>query len=701
MKNLKKLQIIKFYLYNFFTSQKKMPLFLFIIIYDIAYGVYSQFCINLVIINQKSSYEAGIIGYYTNNLITYSSNFIANADFPKNWQYTFTKPGSLGAESIQIFHSDLWLVLGIIFCTVLYVGIESIIRFRASKNKKTKAFLSTDKKAKLIEFFWTIMPLLIVCIIIIPSIALTSTLEPSSNISEQMISKELENNKEKSRELPTLSINVTGNQWYWQYQIHLSDIKEFLGLPKEFVEAYAKYFEEPVTVDAYMIPELDLKSGDLRGLSATKKLVLPEGFEIRLTGNSRDVIHSWGVAGLDTKMDVTPGRSTMEILITTTPGEFKGQCSEICGAFHGQMPIDIQVLPLEDFADWTKKLVSKRAAQDGLSGIYKYLKGDYGTSTYLFHRFPEILGPLKLNDFHGHKCDEIYTKQAKILHRFRLKNQFLEYLGFSVNHDESHLFLDLKHPIRDFSPDGDPTYAIKVDDEMYHNWLIENKKRYFEDVWFNPNQPTFEHMSPQERAHFQAERRDMYQDYIHTTVRPFESSKTQFPWKRGELPYKEPNYISHDYAITLPHAMSFVSCHNQWYGPNFTSYDNTEGNVWYFGWYTSSLWIDDIEYRHLYDFPQPWGFNNEPVLPVVPKVYIGDSGFSRSNEKLGQELGYRFLTKKVRCPWATGEVDTVLVQSFNGHLYDTGVPINEIWCAKFRFVTMPPLKYIGTRNFSA
>lgn len=699
MKKLTKLQVIKYYFYikpyNIFKKHKEVQYF----VYTITYYIYGQFCINLITLYGNFNYKLGIICHYTDNLINYFNNTI-DADFPKNWQYTFTKPGTLGAESIQIFHSDLWLVLGVIFCTVLYVGVESIARFRANKKKEKQILSFLDERAKLIEFFWTIFPLLIVCIIIIPSIALTSTLEPSSGVTEQEISEKSEISTEKSKKLPTVSVNVTGNQWYWQYQIHLGDIKEFLGLPEEFLETYSAYFETPATIDAYMIPAIDLEAGDLRGLSATKKLVLPEGFEVHLTGNSRDVIHSWAVNGFDTKMDVVPGRSTMETLITSTPGSFKGQCSEICGAFHGYMPIDIQVLTLEDFASWTQKYILARVKQDGLSGIYNYIKGDHGTSTYLYHRCPEILGPIQQNNFHGHKLDEIYTKQAKILHRFRLKNQLLEYFGYTVNHDESHLMLDLKHPIRDFSPDGDPTYAIKVDDEMYHEWLIENKKRYFEDVWFNPNQPTFEHMTPEMRAYYQAERRDIYQNYIHTTTRPFESSKTQFPWKRGELPYKEPNYISHDYGIVLPKAMSFVSCHNQWYGPNFTSWDNTEGNIWYFGWYTSSLWIDDVEYRHLYDFPQPWGFNNEPVLPVVPKVYIGDSGFSASNEKLGQELGYRFLTKKVRRPWDTGEVDTVLIQSFSGHLYDTGVPINEIWCAKFRFVTMPPLKYIGTRNFS-
>ena len=149
---------MKLYLYNFFISQKKIPFFLFVIIYAMAYGIYSQFCINLIIINQNSSYKAGIISHYINNLIYYYGKFFVNADFPKNWQYTFTKPGSLGAESIQIFHSDLWLVLGVIFCTVLYVGIESIIRFRASQKKKKKVFFQLTKKQNWLNSFEQFYP---------------------------------------------------------------------------------------------------------------------------------------------------------------------------------------------------------------------------------------------------------------------------------------------------------------------------------------------------------------------------------------------------------------------------------------------------------------------------------------------------------------------------------------------------------------
>lgn len=665
----------------------------------LTYYIYGQSCVNLLTLRKNYNFKLNSICDFIDYIMDFYSEYgiKANADFPKNWQYTFTKPGSLGAESIQIFHNDLWLVLGVIFCIVFYVGIESIIRFKADKKLIKKSRVSIEKKARLIEFFWTILPLLTVCIIIIPSIALTSTLEPLS-VTEENVSDEIKT--EKNEKLPMLSINVTGNQWFWQYQIHLGDVKEFLDLPKEFLETYSSYFEKPITIDSYLMPKTDLQWGELRGLSAVKKLVLPEGYQVRVTGNSADVIHSWAVHGLETKMDMVPGRSTIETLLTTSPGLFKGQCSEICGAFHGFMPIDIEVVPMEDFSQWVKNVVLARAKQDGFYGFYRYLMGDHGTSTYLNMLFPEIIGPIRHNDFIGRKWDEIYNKQAKILHGFRLKNQLLESLGFTVDHDERHLILDLKNPIRDFSPGGDPTYAIKVDDSMYHDWLLENKKMSFERVWFDPKKINLDRLPPDMKSEQESIKTHIEHDYIHTTVRPSESSKPQFPWKRGEIPYIEPNYISHDYGLVLPHAMSFVSCHNQCYGPNFTSWDNTEGNVWYFRWYTSSLWIDGTEYRHLYDFPQKWGFNKELVLPVVPKAYIGDSGIMPSKAKLGQELGYRFVTKKIRCPWSTREVDTVLVQSFSGHLYDTGVPIDEIWCAKFRFVTVPPLKYIGTRNFS-
>ena len=172
--------------------------------------------------------------------------------------------------------------------------------------------------------------------------------------------------------------------------------------------------------------------------------------------------------------------------------------------------------------------------------------------------------------------------------------------------------------------------------------------------------------------------------------------------------------------------MSFVGCKNQWYGPNFTSWDNAEGNIWYFDWDSSSLWIDGIEYQILMEFPTNFrtlnGRNDhwqwavlrfsdpiflglpsesnlpyEQVVPVLPEAYFDTSNDNSSLINFRRELGYRFLTKKLRT-WLTSETQTVLIQGFNGQIKDTGIPIDEIWCAKFKFVSLPPFKGI-VRNY--
>ena len=275
-----------------------------------------------------------------------------------DWSIAFPNPVSLGLESIHIFHNDIWLILGTIFCLVVYVGMEAIIRF----NVKHK--IKNAKNAKLIEFIWTVLPILLVILILIPSLSLSFILNTSPT------SLEIE-------ELPTLSITVTGNQWFWQYEMDIQDMISYLDIHPELLKKYSKLLFEPIKFDAYMVPTADLTIGELRGLTTTQKLVLPLGVEVKLNGNSKDVLHSWTVNGFDVKMDVVPGRINQQSFQVLVPGKFYGQCSELCGLDHGFMPITIEVITMPDFANWLSKILEQRLSSNQIMGITRFLENKY------------------------------------------------------------------------------------------------------------------------------------------------------------------------------------------------------------------------------------------------------------------------------------------------------------------------------------
>jgi cytochrome c oxidase subunit 2 len=98
-----------------------------------------------------------------------------------------------------------------------------------------------------------------------------------------------------------------------------------------------------------MVPESDLEEGQLRLLEVDNKIVVPVNTHIRLIVTSTDVIHDFAVPSLGLKIDAVPGRLNQTSFIALRPGVFRGQCSEICGVYHGFMPIAIKALPYVEF----------------------------------------------------------------------------------------------------------------------------------------------------------------------------------------------------------------------------------------------------------------------------------------------------------------------------------------------------------------
>jgi cytochrome c oxidase subunit 2 len=142
---------------------------------------------------------------------------------------------------------------------------------------------------------------------------------------------------------PAITLKVVGHQWYWSYEY--SDHKR----PSEFG---ATEYVGNVSFDSYMVPDEELRVGELRLLEVDNDVVLPIDTHIRVLITSADVLHSWAVPALGVKMDAVPGRLNQVSLFIKRHGAYYGQCSELCGVNHGFMPICVHAVTMKQYLAW-------------------------------------------------------------------------------------------------------------------------------------------------------------------------------------------------------------------------------------------------------------------------------------------------------------------------------------------------------------
>jgi cytochrome c oxidase subunit 2 len=118
---------------------------------------------------------------------------------------------------------------------------------------------------------------------------------------------------------PTMTVKVAGHQRYRSYEY------------SDFVSAEG----ESIEFDSYMVPESDLELGQLRLLDVDNRVVVPVDTHIRFIVTGQDVIHDFAVTSLGVKIDAVPGRLNQTSVIVQREGVYYGQCSEICGVYHG------------------------------------------------------------------------------------------------------------------------------------------------------------------------------------------------------------------------------------------------------------------------------------------------------------------------------------------------------------------------------
>lgn len=234
-------------------------------------------------------------------------------DAPQPWQLGFQDSAAPGLTGIVELHNTIFFYLIVIVVGVFWVLGSIIYYYNSKKSQIVHKYLN---HGTLIELIWTITPAFILIAIAFPSFRLLYLLD-------EVIS-------------PTITIKVVGHQWYWSYEY--SD--------------YINESGESIEFDSYMIPESDLELGQFRLLDVDNKVMVPTDTHIRLIVTASDVIHSFAVPSLGIKIDAVPGRLNQTSILAERTGTFYGQCSEICGVWHGFMPIAIEAVSVQDYLAW-------------------------------------------------------------------------------------------------------------------------------------------------------------------------------------------------------------------------------------------------------------------------------------------------------------------------------------------------------------
>ena len=258
---------------------------------------------------------AAAIGSFLTFLVA-TLESVAWASQPVPWQMTFQPAATPIMERVTAFNELVFWIIAVITLFVLGLLLVIIVRFRASANPEP----STTSHNTVLEVLWTVVPIIILIVIAIPSFKLLYYIDevPESE----------------------LTIKVIGHQWYWSYE----------------------YPDQEISFDSNMIPEDELKPGQIRLLEVDNRVVVPVATNVRILLTADDVIHAWTVPAFGIKFDTVPGRLAETWIHVREEGVYYGQCSELCGAAHSKMPIAVEAVSKAKFEAWLKEAKEKFAS---------------------------------------------------------------------------------------------------------------------------------------------------------------------------------------------------------------------------------------------------------------------------------------------------------------------------------------------------
>jgi cytochrome c oxidase subunit 2 len=248
---------------------------------------------------------------------------------PHDWQMGFPDSYTPLMQHVASLHDLLLVIITLISLFVAALLLYVIFRFHASRNPTP----STITHNTVLEIAWTIIPILILVVIAIPSFRLLYYGDKAADAA--------------------MTVKVTGHQWYWQY---------------EYPD------QGNVSVDSRMLAEADRvkqKPDQPRLLAVDNEMVIPANTVIRIIGTGADVMHGWTVWGFGIKKTVIPGRLNEGWIEVPKEGIYFGQCSQICGQDHNYMPIAVKVVSKADFDSWVaeKKKAAGLTPSTGLASV--------------------------------------------------------------------------------------------------------------------------------------------------------------------------------------------------------------------------------------------------------------------------------------------------------------------------------------------
>jgi cytochrome c oxidase subunit 2 len=246
---------------------------------------------------------------------------LAGLGQPSPWQVGLQQSASPVMDNIIWFHDFLLYIITGIAGFVLILLVVVMVRFNARTNPSP----SRTTHNTLIEIAWTLIPIVILMFIAVPSFKL---LFLQLNVPAA-----------------DLTVKATGKQWYWSYSYPDNGQFEF---------------------DSLMLKEGERKEGQPRLLAVDNEMVVPVNKTVRVITTGSDVIHSFAVPSFGIKIDAVPGRINETWFTATREGVYYGQCSELCGKDHAFMPIAVHVVSEQAFSAWVEEAKKKYARDDAL-----------------------------------------------------------------------------------------------------------------------------------------------------------------------------------------------------------------------------------------------------------------------------------------------------------------------------------------------
>ncbi|ODT47557.1 Cytochrome c oxidase subunit 2 precursor [Devosia equisanguinis] len=235
-------------------------------------------------------------------------------------------------DSIVAFHDGplMWTIT-IIVLFVLALLVAVVVRFNAKANPVPARFTHNT----LIEVIWTVVPIVILIIIAIPSFGVLSDQMTVPDGERKYLGSNIFSFGEVEVPAPGLVVKVSGEQWYWNYEY----VDQGVAFDSNILGSVATNYHQ------------DIKPGQPRLLAVDNELVVPVDttVQLQITSSPSGVIHAFAVPSFGIKVDAVPGRLNETWFNARQTGIYYGQCSELCGKDHAYMPIAVRVVTAEEF----------------------------------------------------------------------------------------------------------------------------------------------------------------------------------------------------------------------------------------------------------------------------------------------------------------------------------------------------------------